>query len=70
MTIRINKGLTPGEALCPCLFTLCLNPIAWLSNVTEGYGMSKRLETKETHLLCVDNLKAFVASEQNLKRLL
>ena len=23
------KGLPQGDALCPRLFTLCLNPVAW-----------------------------------------
>ena len=27
--IRFNKGLPQGHALCPRLFTLCLNPVAW-----------------------------------------
>ena len=27
-TIRFNKGLPQGDALCPQLFTLCLNPVA------------------------------------------
>lgn len=28
-TIQFKKGLPQGNALCPLLFTLYLNPIAW-----------------------------------------
>ena len=28
-TTRFRKGLPPGDALYPRLFTVCLNPIAW-----------------------------------------
>ena len=28
--IHFNKGLPQGDALCSRLFTLCINPIAWL----------------------------------------
>ena len=27
--IKFNKGLPQGDALCPRLFTVCLNPVAW-----------------------------------------
>ena len=27
--ISFNRGLPQGDALCPRLFTLCLNPVAW-----------------------------------------
>ena len=69
-TIRFKKGLPQGDALCPRLFTLCLNPIAWLLNTTEGYKLSKPLSTKITHLRCVDDLRVFAASESKLNRVL
>ena len=28
--IRFNKGLPQGDALCPRLFTLSINPLAWM----------------------------------------
>ena len=34
-TIRFMRGLPQGDALCPRLFTLCLNPVAWLLNATQ-----------------------------------
>ena len=48
--------------LCPRLFTLCLNPVAWQLKATEGYRLSKPIGTKVTHLLYVDDLKVFTSS--------
>ena len=61
--IRFIKGLPQGDALCPRLFTLCLNPVAWLQGATEGYRFSKPIGTKVTHLLYIDDLKVFASSE-------
>ena len=69
-TIRFNKGLPQGDALCTHLFTLCLNPVAWKLNATEGYRLSKPVGTKVTHLLYVDDLKVFASSESKLNRAL
>ncbi|PFX33106.1 Retrovirus-related Pol polyprotein from type-1 retrotransposable element R2 [Stylophora pistillata] len=69
-TIRFHKGLPQGDALCPRLFTLCLNPVAWLLNATEGYRLSKPLSARITHLLYVDDLKVFAASETKLNQVL
>ena len=68
--IRFTKGLPQGDALCPRLFTLCLNPVAWLLSASQGYRLSKPLETKVTHLLYVDDLKVFAASEAKLNTVL
>ena len=35
--------------LCPALFTLCLNPIAWKVRGTSGYKLSKPISCKVTH---------------------
>ena len=68
--IRFTKGLPQGDALCPRLFTLCLNPVAWLLSASKGYCLSKPLETKITHLLNVDDLKVVGASEAKLNSVL
>ena len=68
--IRFIKGLPQGHALCPRLFTLCLNPVAWLLGATEGYRLSKPIRTKVTHLLYIDDLKVFASSEAKLNRVL
>ncbi|PFX28868.1 Retrovirus-related Pol polyprotein from type-1 retrotransposable element R2 [Stylophora pistillata] len=69
-TIRFHKGLPQGDALCPRLFKLCLNPVAWILNATEGYRLSKPLSTRITNLLYVDDMKVFAASETKLNQVL
>ena len=62
------KGLPQGGTLCPRLFTLCLNPVAWRLWSTEGYRLSKPIGVKVTDLLYVDDLKVFAASKSKLNR--
>ena len=69
-SIRFLKGLPQGDALCPRLFTLCLNPVVWLLGATEGYRLSKPVGAKVTHLLYIDDLKAFASTEAKLNRVL
>ena len=64
------KGLPQGGTLCPRLFTLCLNPVAWRLRATEGYRLSKPIGVKVTDLLYIDDLKVFAASESKLNRVL
>ena len=68
--IRFNKGLPQGDALCPRLFTMCLNPISWKISATEGYRLSKPISFKVTDLLYIDDLKIFAASESKLNRVM
>ena len=46
--IKLNKGLPQGDALCPRLFTICLNPVAWQLKASEGYKLSKPISAKIT----------------------
>ena len=64
--IKFRKGLPQGDALCPRLFTVCLNPIAWKISASEGYRLSKPIDTTITDLLYIDDLKIFAASESKL----
>ena len=66
--VRFEKGLPQGDALCPRLFTSCLNPVAWMLKATEGYKLSKPISTKITDLLYIDDLKVFAPSESKLHR--
>ena len=68
--VMFCKGLPQGDALCPKLFTSCLNPIAWKLRATEGYRLSKPIGAKITDLLYVDDLKVYAASEGKLERVL
>ena len=65
-TIRFRKGLPQGDALRPRLFTVCLYPTAWTISASEGYRLSKPIDTKVTNLLYIDDLKIFAASESRL----
>ena len=69
-TIRFMRGLPQGDALCPRLFTLCLNPVAWLLNATEGYKLSKSIGMKITYLLYIDDLKVLSSSQTKLNTVL
>ena len=64
--IRFRSGLPQGDALCPRLFTLCMNPVAWMLKATEGYKLSRTIGSKITDLLHIDDLKIFAASQTKL----
>ena len=51
--ISFNRGLLQGDALCPRLFTLCVNPVAWKLCSTEGYRLSRPVGSKVTNLLYI-----------------
>ena len=61
--IHFNKRLPQGDALCPRLFTLCLNPVSGKLKASEGYKLSKPINGKITHLLYIDDMKIYAASE-------
>ncbi|PFX21126.1 hypothetical protein AWC38_SpisGene14404 [Stylophora pistillata] len=62
--IKFNRGLPQRDALCPRLFTVCLNPVAWKIRAAKGYRMSKPINSKVTGLLYIDDIKIFAASER------
>ena len=64
--IRFRSGLPQGDAPCPRLFTLCMNPLAWMLKATEGYKLSRPIGSKITDLLYIDDLKIFAASQTKL----
>ena len=68
--IRFTRGLPQGDSLCPRLFTLCLNPVAWMLRATEGYKSSKPIIAKVTDLLFIDDLKVFAQSQTKLNKVL
>ena len=67
---HFNKGLSQGDALCPRLFTLCLNPVSWKLKASEGYKPSRHTNGKITHVLYIDDMKIYATSESILDRVL
>ena len=63
---NLERVYPKGDALCPRLFTVCLNLIAWKISESEGYGLSKPIGATVTDLLYIDDLKIFAASESKL----
>ena len=57
--IRIQRGILQGYSFCVNLFTLCINPIAWVLRATEGYTFSHDKTSKITQTLFVDDLKSY-----------
>ena len=51
LNTSFERGLPQRDALCPRLFTLCLNPLAWKLAATEGYKMLKPINAKITDVL-------------------
>ena len=68
--IQFNKGLPRGDALCPRLFTLSLNPVAWKLKATEGYHLTKTISAKITDVLYADDMKMYAVSEGKLGRVM
>ena len=68
--IRFLKGLPQGDAFCPRLFTVCLNPIAWKISASEGYKLSKPISVKVTDLPYIDDLKTFASSDSKLNHVM
>lgn len=62
-----NTGLSQGDALCPRLFTLCLNPVAWKLSSSEGYKLSKPISSKVTNLLYVNDLKGAMSAKERVR---
>lgn len=65
--ISFKRGILQGDSMCPKLFTMALNPIAWSIRASDGYRMSKPLQChKITHNFFIDDLKMYAGSESKL----
>ena len=63
--IDILRGILQGDSFCVTLFIMGLSPVAWYLRSTEGYKMPT-VKEKITHLMFVDDQKAFQKLEQKL----
>ena len=68
--MQFGRGLPQRDALCPKLFTMCINPISWILKATEGYRLSKPIGKAISHLLYMDDLKILAVSKEKLKRVM
>lgn len=67
-TIKINRGIFQGDSLSPLLFVLSLAPLSELLDATTyGYKVGN---TKYNHLLYMDDIKLFSASDSQQTGLL
>ena len=73
--VKIKRGIFQGDSLSPLLFCLAIDPLSkLLKSVGVGYNLSKsrKKSAEETisHLLFMDDLKLYAASDDDLNRLI
>jgi len=71
--MRIQRGIYEGDSLSPLQFCLALNPLSHLLNRTNyGFGIhSANQETQQlNHLLYMDDIKLYAATNNQLRKLL
>ena len=67
--IRFRRGLFQGDSLSPLLFCLCVAPLSHYLRQQEGFR--SRWQTRAvTHLMFMDDLKVYEASEDKLRETL
>ena len=54
--IRFSKGLPQGDALCPRLFTISINPLAWKLRASEDYRLSRPIIAKRFRISCISTI--------------
>nr|CAH7741666.1 unnamed protein product [Callosobruchus chinensis] len=71
--LRIRRGIFQGDSLSSLWFCLCLNPLSnTLSNTDHGFNIrhQKVNQHKINHLLYMDDIKLYAATEVQLRELL
>ena len=64
--IKIETGIFQGDTFSPLLFCLAINP---LSNILKRAKLGfKTLATSVSHLLYMDDLKAFTKNKEDMTR--
>nr|CAH7762385.1 unnamed protein product [Callosobruchus chinensis] len=71
--LRIRRGIFQGDTLSSLWFCLCLNPLSnTLNNTDHGFNIrhQKVNQHKINHLLYMDDIKLYAATEVQLRELL
>jgi hypothetical protein len=71
--IRIQRGIYQGESFSPLWFCPALNPLFCLLNRKNyGFGINSNNQEMQrlTHLLCMDDIKLYAATDNQLQGLL
>ena len=69
--VNIKRGIYQGDSLSPLLFIMAIDPLSKLINKSNtGYNLKRRSECKTivNHLLYMDDLKLYAASESQLTK--
>ena len=72
-TIKIKRGIFQGDSLSPLWFCLALNPLSqFLNNTPYGFNIKHQKNTlyKLSHLMYVDDIKLYAATQEELQKLL
>ena len=64
--IHLKKALLQGDSLCPRLFTIYVNPLAWKIRTMKGYALSKPIQLKITQLIFIDDTTLFTENKREL----
>jgi len=65
---KVQCGIFQGDSLSPLLFCICLiHLFAQLNRLNTGYE-EHTTKTKISHLLCMDDLKLIVKTEEELQK--
>jgi len=71
--IRIQRGIYQGDSLSPLWFCPALNPLSYLLNRTNydfGIHYGDQEMQRFNHLLCMDDIKLYAATNNQLQELL
>ena len=73
--VKIKRGIFQGDSLSPLLFCFAIDPLSkLLKKEGVGYNLSKSrkksVEETISHVLLMDDLKLYAASDEDLNRLI
>ena len=61
--IQLKRGIYHCDTVCPLLFIMCVNHMAWELPTLQGYRMTKPVDIDISHSLFIDELKLYSGSD-------